>query len=35
MLLAVADQDAMQRVERQGEPMLPQELAAQLLDAER
>ena len=34
MLLAVADQDAMQRVERQAEPVLTQKLAAQLLDAE-
>jgi hypothetical protein len=34
MLLAVADQDAMQRVERQAEPVLPQQFAAQLLDAE-
>jgi len=34
MLLAMADEDAMQRVERQAEPVLTQELAAQLLDAE-
>ena len=34
MLLVVADQDAMRRVERQAEPVLTQKLAAQLLDAE-
>jgi hypothetical protein len=34
MLLAMANEDAMQRVERQTKPVLTQKLAAQLFDAE-
>ena len=34
MLLAVADEDAMQRIERQAQSVLTQKLAAELLDAE-